>query len=1834
MKILFNKFIKSVILKIFLGIICITQTRRKKMRYKKILLSLVFIMFIVGISCVSAEDIDDAGILSTNEIDDDLSVEDSLDDNLNNDENEVLADSSSSPTVTTWSELGGQVSGTTGADTVYIGANLTPSGQIVINHDVTIIGSENTYVGGSSSSNKASYNYIPIYSSASGLSITLKNIKFQNCGGNILMQFNGNGNYNIENCIFENCTATGMRQSIVYLSYGHANIINCTFEKCTTSYGTISNYNAASVNNVHMVVNGTTFKDNVASVEPGAINNCGQLIVDNSTFENNRASWWAGAIHTHNGANTTIMRSKFKNNIAGWNGGALYTYSTLTVIDSNFTGNEAHSNNGGAIAGSSSPKITVINCNFDKNNATTGSGGAIYITGGTLTVDNSRFNKNIATTGNGGAIFASGTISTITNSNFTCNSALNGYGGAIYGTGNGRLTVDNCLLINNTAKNDNQGHALAYSYTGSSDTAAYFTYTNNRIYGPNNGTGSVYAGNSHLQVFAENNTIDDYSSYTEPEDDNSTTGTVTIPEGTTIGTQLWNASLSGALGGAPLVDGDVIYVPNGHSIYCLNITNGALIWNASSPWTDYSDYDNFHDLALYNGVLVAPCDMDKLYFFDAATGSEVNATSDMWKASSKYGVLINDDTIYVSSEYPYGDNGNAWIAVVKQVNGVYTYMGSILEINGVENYALLSAPVLWNNYLWVNTVNGLMRVDLATNASSIILTGTVGKPVIGGDYLYILTSNNHIRGIDSTGSVVKDITVGGNVGSTLAINSANTVLYTVNAEGKIYRADVSSSNADYIHQINTVSSALAVGSDGYLYIGDDAGILWVLNIYYSHGNLVSTVVWAYNVTSPIFGELIINNNVYVGTEDTFYDLSRNSVYSNLDNILNIHNSKLMNNEILSINNQESILSDTLSPGQLNSDVFSKGDTTYYLNEGSYYLGDVGYIDLGVDSNFNPQNNILIKPVEGANVSIIFRNQEEGFYIYKGENITIENIKFTTSGYSMSYSLFHIYDNAKNIFFKNCVFECRNNQFIQISASIFKLQKDGQLGTISSNVVFDNCKFINCQMNKNIDVEYVNSVNITNCIFEGNNIKTSEIVSQADIYLKNNQFDSANPITIEGNGKIVSDVSFNVLTESLTLGEAGSIVGELVDDNGNHIYSANLKFLIDDEPQAPTFDSTTGLYTFSYTPSVMREVKVTAECSNVETLSADTVYIPVKAKTDLTLNMTENPVYAGDFVVNATLNSTISGESIVFNITDSSGEVVKTIVSDITNGFACESLNDLSAGEYTLTAVYAGDDYFAPVTVSQAFTIAQADSIIDLSLLSEEIYVGDAIGVQAVLPSSATGSIVFRLKDSQQLIAVSGETASAIFAGLAEGEYTVYATYTGDDNYKESEEVNVTFNVVKKDVEFSVSAGWVSLGDDAVIYVYDLPEDATGNITYYINSFEPEVCDVDESLTLSDLPVGEYSIRAVYSGDDKYNGNEATDDFEVYYDLVLEEDEFGYGDDALVNITFPDELNGMLGVIVDGNTSGAISVNVVNGSAVFTLSNLTVGEHTLDLTYQGDKPFETAATITVGPKISSLDDLTTGDNTISLNLPSDATGNMTIRVDDNDPVVVEVVNGTASYDLNNLSAGEHEISVAYEGNYPSFITYKDVSVAKATPTVSVIAPASITAGQTVAVPINLPSDANGVVLVDVDGKKYYSDVVNGSASVVVAGLTAGDKVLTYKYLGDDKYAAFTGTANLKVVSPPAPKADVVKLTLKKVKVKKSAKKLAITATLKINGKAKKGLKVTFKFNKKTYTAKTNAKGVAKITVKKSVLKKLKKGKKVTYTAKYGKTTVKKTVKVKK
>ena len=258
------------------------------------------------------------------------------------------------------------------------------------------------------------------------------------------------------------------------------------------------------------------------------------------------------------------------------------------------------------------------------------------------------------------------------------------------------------------------------------------------------------------------------------------------------------------------------------------------------------------------------------------------------------------------------------------------------------------------------------------------------------------------------------------------------------------------------------------------------------------------------------------------------------------------------------------------------------------------------------------------------------------------------------------------------------------------------------------------------------------------------------------------------------------------------------------------------------------------------------------------------------------------------------------------------------------------------------------------------------------------------------------------------------------------------------------------------------------------------------------------------------------------------------------------------------------------------------------------------------------------------------------------------GTVTVRIEGVDyPVKIVEGRGNATIALAMVS-GTYKATLIYLGdlNYSGVTMQSDsfvVSVVKP----DVVIPSLDGLSSNGVFTIVLSDDATGNVTLTINGKDYVFDVAEGKTSVKLPELVDGEYDYVISYSGDGRYSSFTSSGSLKVSNPskpvdpvnpvkPAVPTKPVKttLTLKKVTVKRSAKKLTIQATLKVNGKAVKGKIIKFKFNKKTYKARTNAKGVAKITVKKSVLKKLKKGKKVTYSATYGKITKKVKVKVKK
>ena len=240
-------------------------------------------------------------------------------------------------------------------------------------------------------------------------------------------------------------------------------------------------------------------------------------------------------------------------------------------------------------------------------------------------------------------------------------------------------------------------------------------------------------------------------------------------------------------------------------------------------------------------------------------------------------------------------------------------------------------------------------------------------------------------------------------------------------------------------------------------------------------------------------------------------------------------------------------------------------------------------------------------------------------------------------------------------------------------------------------------------------------------------------------------------------------------------------------------------------------------------------------------------------------------------------------------------------------------------------------------------------------------------------------------------------------------------------------------------------------------------------------------------------------------------------------------------------------------------------------------------------------------------------------------------NVILPDDSNGTIEIKIFNST--YDikiLQNAKGRENKIIIPslMEGNYIMEVIFKsDKYVTNST----------IVDFNVIHIPL-YKLTANNVVMDYKDGSKYKVLVTKDGKAV------AGEVVkITFNGKTNNMKTDKNGYATLSLDGAPktyAIKAEYMgvtkssKVTIKNVLKaksisKKKAKTIKFQATLKTSkGKAITGKKITFKLKGKKYTAKTNKKGVATISIKK-----LKVGK-YTITSKYGECTVKSTLKIKK
>ena len=343
---------------------------------------------------------------------------------------------------------------------------------------------------------------------------------------------------------------------------------------------------------------------------------------------------------------------------------------------------------------------------------------------------------------------------------------------------------------------------------------------------------------------------------------------------------------------------------------------------------------------------------------------------------------------------------------------------------------------------------------------------------------------------------------------------------------------------------------------------------------------------------------------------------------------------------------------------------------------------------------------------------------------------------------------------------------------------------------------------------------------------------------------------------------------------------------------------------------------------------------------------------------------------------------------------------------------------------------------------------------------------------------------------------------------------------------------------------------IIFGENLTVKV-ELPKDANpswvlmsvGEIYYYV-----KIDDEGVSLwNMTGLEAGIQYIKIRYRGNNKYEAVEVFHTVNVIKanpNLNVFIKDVNYGE----NLTIYATLNGVNNTNLTGNVIVTInnknySVVVINGKGNVSADKLPAGLYNFSATWAGNDNYN-GTNISGGFKINKIDstiainveDIKVGENaTIIVNLDSDATGNVTITLD-NQNYTVAINEGQTIKVIGGLKAGTYDVFVKYIGdnNYNSAQNTTKFTVLKISDYNMDVTVPEFKEGVNSTVGVDLPKDAEGTVTVEIEGKKYTANIINGTAKVNIPGLGVGDYNITTTYSGDAKYDSMTKKGNITVI----------------------------------------------------------------------------------------------------
>ena len=532
---------------------------------------------------------------------------------------------------------------------------------------------------------------------------------------------------------------------------------------------------------------------------------------------------------------------------------------------------------------------------------------------------------------------------------------------------------------------------------------------------------------------------------------------------------------------------------------------------------------------------------------------------------------------------------------------------------------------------------------------------------------------------------------------------------------------------------------------------------------------------------------------------------------------------------------------------------------------------------------------------------------------------------------------------------------------------------------------------------------------------------------------------------------------------------------------------------------------------------------------------------IKSSFDITNDM--------EFDYNRSANTTVTNLVGVKNITASVVNHTEAIVSINDNVITVSNLN---AGNYILLVTSIPEENYSATNKTVTITVNKLSSKVVITPFADITY-GNVLNASYIVINETGVSASVINRDSGVVYTCgAGEITdnNIIVAGLAAGNYTLVVCNDGNENISASSD---SFNFTIYKASSSVTIKSVVNGTYKVIAPSITPEVVNETTLYYnITSNGVEVASgyrMGLITVLMNLNAGAYNITFTNLENENYTSSSGTAEFSVYKansSVVFSDNiTFDYKSSGEVNVTVIGGIIALGNISVDGHPEAIISLN--NG--VITVSNLTVGEYTLNVTTTPDVNHLSVKS-SVNVKVNKIDSSVEFSNSIVF--VKGNSGSTTITVVGGKVVLnnIAVLNHSEAnitlkdnvITVSNLSNGSYILNVitSPDEGYNSVSANVSIIVSEdlISPDFNIIIDAS-RADYPVVVNVTAVNSFNGDVIVNINGTNVSVSIVNGFGSNQTT-LTAGTYNAVLNFTANNVYSSdYTNTTFKVKVIPVDP-----------------------------------------------------------------------------------------------